>query len=201
MNLNPKYNGENVILVRLSPLIERMDYLSIVPKDIRNLLQYYTNYENFEVAAEIYRKCLIIWEYIYSDEEEETKSSQLDSYLRNELGLKFTYQKIQFEDRYDGPHKCLKLILDPGQLVTLDVLTHLVRELCKKRNCNYMYRDSTHRIFEINWILCKNRTPLRIIQIILDLDRPTETSSHIVVNINDLSSANFINDLARGLLY
>lgn len=177
-----------------------MDYFSILPRDISNLLLYYTNYENFKVAAEIYERCMIIWEDI-DLEGHNTRRLLLDSYMRNELGLRFTHERIQFADTYDGPHKCLLAILDPSQLVTLDSLTHLLRELCKKRYSDYLYGGFTWRINEIRSILCKHNGPLRIIKIDLHPDNAFDMSSYIVVNINDFSSTNFMNDLAKGLLY
>ena len=151
-----------------------MDYLSILPFDLKNLLQHYINRENWKVASDIINSFLRFHTPIpphgesYADDTELIASNVK---MLSNLKLKFSLSK------YPNINRSHLIIpnLEVDELITLQVVKRILNEYIKEVNVKDLW-------VRINKLLETYNCPVQIIKIKTKCYPNTKCTKYIVVD-------------------
>ena len=166
-----------------------MDYLSILPTDLKNLLQHYINYDSWAIVAEIYEKFLFFYrtsgvEPVY---EAFLSKLKLKYLMKDTINNDAIFSDIDFH--------CRTPILDASQLITPKTVKTVLKEFAANpKEFQTMY-------YGVNKILKTHNCPLEIIELritkIKCFNSMTEQCErHVVVN----SETHNLNDIADNIV-
>lgn len=138
-----------------------MDYISILPKDLKNLLNHYTNHHYWKVMSEIYRRFLQISSFDDKDAEDGKRA------LLETLGLKYSMdiRSVTHNGADELTHKysTSKPELDIDQLVTVIDVQKLFNILIVNDFGDDLFVD--YMLKEINLLLREYQCPLFLLKI------------------------------------
>ena len=161
-----------------------MGYLSILPTDLKNLLQHYTNYDNWFIILEIYKRFL---QYFDTDHEDVKSGKQA---VLDAMNLKFSLDVTELTHALEHKYNLLKPKLEVDQLVTFSSVKKLLNILtmCKVCSENHFIHDM---FSQINSLLEDHKCPLQVIYLKIAFSFVKQDSVFVVIdttiyNISDV---------------
>lgn len=130
-----------------------MDYLSILPSDLKHLLQLYINHDNWTIVAEIYKRLLTF----YRPSKDESVYEKLLSKLKLKYLIKETIETDSVFSEID--FHCQTPMLDVNQLITLQTIKNILMEFAITPPFIQRYH------YDINKLLIIYNCPLQIIEL------------------------------------
>lgn len=168
-----------------------MDYLSALPADLKTLLQYYINYDNWKLASVIYRECLSFRSepnnsdhIVYSENRQK---------LLSNIKLKFLMKKIIDWNMYESYYHVSRPILDVNELITLQTIKNILNEFI----ANDRYIKCAWN--EMNSLLKKHKCPLQIVNVCLKCYPNKKFIKYIVINTEKCTASVVLDDIVKKL--
>lgn len=165
-----------------------MDYLSILPFDLKKLLKHYTNYDTWAIVAEIYVRYL---QYFDTDHEDVKSGKQA---VLEAMNLQHSMNSTKSTDVFGSKCDLLEPKLNVDQLVALSDVKRLLNILTmvKDPSDNFFMRDM---FGQINLVLENHKCPLQLIYLKSALSTVKQDYIFILIDTNTYDISNILSNI------